>query len=95
MAGTEPAERGPQPLHVLYRSYNSVARSRRLGDLLHALVAYMADMVEPDRPDRLLADAGVVVAPDGVVLVPLRVLRWEPSELDAQLRRRGLGVSCL
>ncbi|HET9441891.1 MAG TPA: hypothetical protein VFO65_01140 [Acidimicrobiales bacterium] len=91
----EATERGVHTLHVLYRSYNAVARSRGLGDVLHALIDHLAAFAEPDRTDEVQVEAGVVVAEGGVVLIPLRVLRWEPMELGTQLRRQGLALSSM
>ena len=87
--GEESAGRGPRPVHVLFRSTQTVARSRNPARIVHALLSHIDNVLHLPQDGLLAVRAVPLLAGNRAVLAPGR-LASDVKSLQPLLRRTGL-----
>jgi hypothetical protein len=90
MADEQAESRRAQAFNFLYRSTQSVVRTRAPGRVLRALLQHLSDFVEPDGPTIRIAGTGLVV--DGRAIVAPYALRSVMGTLQRRLNVAGMQV---
>jgi hypothetical protein len=85
-----PTDGNARPFNFLYRSSDSLVRTRAPGRVVRALLHYLSDLVEPAPPTLQLRATGLIVG--GRAIVAPESLRTSMTLIEARLNRAGMQV---
>jgi hypothetical protein len=85
-----PTDGGARPFNFLYRSSDSLVRTRAPGRIVRALLHYLSDLVEPGPATLRLRATGLIVG--GRAIVAPEALRTSMTLVEALLNRAGIQV---